>query len=63
MTFYKGWDIYRGPDHPATGRWRAKRFGVGMSSGTLEGIQRMIDLKVADEQRERDRRMKERGDG
>ncbi len=46
---YKGWTIYQGPSHPVTGLWRAVRFGVGMGHNTLEGLQRMIDRRVAEE--------------
>lgn len=52
---YRGWEIGRGPDHPATGRWRARRFGVGMSAGTEEQLRRMIDARVTDEEKARGR--------
>ena len=53
---YRGWYFCRGPDHPVTGQWRAERNGVGLSAGTEAQLMRMIDAKVADEQRERDQR-------
>ena len=51
---YKGWTISNaGLDadtyHPATGRWRAVRFGVGMGHPTREGLIHMIDTKAEEE--------------
>jgi len=46
---YRGWNIWRGPDHPITGQWRADRFGIRMGNTTREGLLRMIDLRVEDE--------------
>lgn len=62
MWHYRGWDIYDNGEgsHPVTGRFRAKRFGVGMGHGNLEGLKRMIDTRVTEEQAERDRRAKDR---
>ena len=52
---YKGWRVYdNGPGyHPATGRWRAVRHGVGMGHPTLEGITGMIDARAAEEEERR----------
>jgi hypothetical protein len=43
---YKGWRVTYSDDRPATGKWRAERFGVGMCSGTSTGLQSMIDSKI-----------------
>jgi hypothetical protein len=44
-TYYKGWRILRGPEHPVTGQWRALRQGVGMGHTTREGLIAMIDAR------------------
>ena len=48
--------MYAGPPHPITGQWRALRLGVTMGATTKAQLLSMIDAKVTDEQRERDRR-------
>jgi len=53
---YRGWHVYAGPPHPITGQWRALRLGVTMGATTKAQLLSMIDAKVTDEQRERDRR-------
>lgn len=39
---YRGWVIYRGPDHPVTGKWRARRWGVTIGHSDLAGLIKMI---------------------
>lgn len=42
---YKGWAIWEDLRAPVTGRWRARRYGVGMCAGTREALGRMIDAR------------------
>lgn len=44
-NYLDGWTIHRGPAHPVTGQWRARRHGVGMSAGTYEALVSMIRLR------------------
>ncbi len=45
MLQHLGWSIQYKPGAPITGRWQAKRFGVGMCAGTREALFRMIEVK------------------
>jgi hypothetical protein len=58
---YRGWTLTdHGPHaHPVTGRHRANRHGVSMGHPTREGLLRMIDAKVDEEERLRDLRRQE----
>jgi hypothetical protein len=47
---YRGWDYGYYPDRPVTGRWAAVRFGVMIGTTTEEGLRRMIDYRVTDEE-------------
>lgn len=42
---YKGWYIFEDLRAPVTGRWRARRYGVGMCASTREALGRMIDAR------------------
>lgn len=48
LTSRAGWNVYdNGPDHhPATGRFRAWRYGVSMGASTLPALLEMIDAKL-----------------
>lgn len=41
---YKGWKIYYCP--VGSQHWRAKQYGVGMCANSVEGLKRMIDIRV-----------------
>ena len=59
-TRHNGWDTwYHGP-HPATGKWRASRFGVEMGAGSFQELIKMIDARVAEERREKELRAAEK---
>jgi hypothetical protein len=47
--YYRGWEIYQDINAPITGRWKALRFGVRIGNTTKEGVKRMIDAKIEDE--------------
>lgn len=47
---YRGWEVTYDRYRPATGLWRAERFGVGMGSGEERALIRMIDVRVTEEQ-------------
>ena len=49
IHYYRGWDYAHFPDNPVTGQWCATRFGVAMSAGSEEQLQRMIDQRVISE--------------
>jgi len=45
---YLGWSITDEPypgARPVTGKWRAERYGVGLSAGSYEALIRMIEVK------------------
>jgi hypothetical protein len=42
---YKGWRITFSDSRPVTGKWRAERFGVGLSANDAELLKRMIDTR------------------
>jgi hypothetical protein len=55
---YKGWVVkevqfyYYGPGSiPCTSHYVASRHGVSMNTNTLEGIKRMVDIKLATQER------------
>lgn len=52
-NFYRGWDIRYCGGHPVTGQYRAIRHGVEICASTLEGLMRMIDLKISDLQNDK----------
>ena len=41
---YKGWKIYYYP--VGSQHWRAKQYGVVMCANSVEGLKRMIDIRV-----------------
>ena len=41
---YKGWKIYYYP--VGSQHWRAKQYGVAMCANSVEGLKRMIDIRV-----------------
>lgn len=53
---YRGWRISYNGSRPATGTWRAERFGVGMCNNSEESIKRMVDTKVDEERQWRNER-------
>lgn len=42
---YNGWEYNYDDSRPASGPWRATRFGVGLNHISEEGLKRMIDQK------------------
>ena len=55
--YYRGWKTYYDRNAPVTGRYRAKRYGVGMCAGTADALMRMIDAKREQERAERLQRL------
>jgi hypothetical protein len=53
--YYRGWHLTR-----STHAWAAVRFGVRMRAQSPDQLKRMIDLRLADEQRARDVRARDR---
>lgn len=51
--FYASWDVTYSAARPVTGTWRAERHGVGMCAGSKAGIERMIDIRNAEERNRR----------
>ncbi len=54
LETYRGWNVYRCDREPVTGLFRASRFGVWLSGGSLERVRRMIDVKIQDEKERRE---------
>ena len=45
---YRGYTVTFDRTRPATGLWRAERFGVGMCAGNEDTLRGMVDQKLAD---------------
>ena len=43
---YREWTITYSDARPVTGRWRAERFGVGVSSKSEEGVKKLVDYRI-----------------
>lgn len=59
MNEYRGWHTTYSEARPVTGRWRAERFGVGLSAGSRDALLRMIDQKVEEQRADFQKRLKE----
>lgn len=53
ISFYCGYTITHSDNRPATGQWRAERYGVGLCSNSKESLIRMIDVKCYEEEQAR----------
>ena len=56
LQFFNGWQITEQLSGPATGRWRATRFGVSIGSSTYGSLIAMIEQRNRDERERQEAR-------